>query len=112
MIDILEYLGPNEQNKPHLIFLNAKKAFTNLNWTFLFKVLEHMNFGENFRKWVQLSYTSWMMQIAVNGDLTKPCEIQRGIIQGCQLSLFTFILVLEILNKHIRQDNRIVGTKI
>ena len=83
-----------------------------MNWAFLFKVLEDRNFGENFIKWVKSIYTSQKAQIIVNRDLTKPREIQKETRQGCPLSPLFFLLVLEILNRDIRQDERTVGVKI
>lgn len=46
--NILEYLERCNEKEAALIFLGAEKSFDNLKWTFLFKVLEETNFGENF----------------------------------------------------------------
>ncbi|XP_061495705.1 calcyphosin-2 isoform X3 [Rhineura floridana] len=75
-------------------------------------VLEQMDFGDNFIKWIRSIYTSQKARIIVNGDLTDSCEIQKGTRQGCPLSPLLFILVLEVLLRDIRQDKRISGLKI
>lgn len=47
-----------------------------------------------------------------NGDLTKPCQIEKATRQGCPLSPILFILVLEVLIREIGQDKKILVLKI
>lgn len=70
-----------------------------------------MDFADNFIKWVKSIYTSHKVQIIVNGYLIKPCEIQKGR-QGSPLFPLPFILILEILNRDIKQDKMIWEVKI
>ena len=35
-----------------LLLIDFEKAFDSLSWDFLYKALEHLNFGESIRKWV------------------------------------------------------------
>lgn len=44
--------------------------------------MEDMDFGRNFIKWVKLIYTWQKAPIIVNGELTKPCEIEEGTKQN------------------------------
>jgi len=39
-----------------LLFIDFVKAFDSSEWNFLFKVLEIMNFGLMFRKWIHTFY--------------------------------------------------------
>lgn len=48
----------------------------------------------------------------VNGGLTDSWEIQKGTRQGYPRSPLLFILMLESLNRDIRQDNRVKGLQI
>lgn len=57
MLNILQYLE-QDNKKQALIFLDLEKTFDNLNWIFLFKVLEDMNFEDHFIKWVKSIDTS------------------------------------------------------
>uniref|UniRef100_A0A8D0DRG1 Reverse transcriptase domain-containing protein n=1 Tax=Salvator merianae TaxID=96440 RepID=A0A8D0DRG1_SALMN len=54
-----------------LIFLDAKKAFDNLNWNFMFNLLDTMNFGENFTKWIRAIYTTQSAQLTIHGEVTQ-----------------------------------------
>lgn len=46
----LKYLEQHNEKKNSLIFQDVEKALDNLNWTFLFKILEDMDFDEDFIK--------------------------------------------------------------
>lgn len=61
-----------------MIFLDAEKAFDCLNWTFMLKVLEDMDFGENFMSGINRCIHHKKHIFIVNHELTKPHEIQKG----------------------------------
>lgn len=44
MLDVTEYIQQNDEKQAALIFLDA---FDNSNWSFLFKVLEELDYGKN-----------------------------------------------------------------
>ena len=76
------------------------------------KVLNTMNIGPNFRKWVKVLYTNICCKIDNNGYLTAPVAIQRGVRQGCPLSALLYILIAETLGETIRQDLVLKGIKL
>uniref|UniRef100_A0A8D0KLK4 Reverse transcriptase domain-containing protein n=1 Tax=Salvator merianae TaxID=96440 RepID=A0A8D0KLK4_SALMN len=112
IIDVIEYLESHNEVQAALIFLDAEKAFDNLNWNFMFNLLDTMNFGENFTKWIRAIYTTQSAQLTINGEVTQKFSIQKGTGQGCPLSPLLFILVLEVMNRAIRQETNIEGLKI
>lgn len=75
---VIEYLQSHNEKQGTLIFLDAMKAFENLNWSILFKVPEDIEFGKNFLYGIKSICTSQKAKIAIDGDLTKPCNIQKG----------------------------------
>ena len=97
-------------NKPGvLIFLDFKKAFDGLEWSFLHRVIEKFNFGQNFQRWVKILYTKPEAILRNNGWLSESFNLGRGIRQGCPLSALLFIFAVEILAVKLRADTKISG---
>ena len=94
------------------MFLDFKKAFDSLEWSFLHKVIEKFNFGQNFQQWVKLLYTKPQAIIRNNGWLSESFNLCRGIRQGCPLSALLFIFAVEILGVKLRDDTKVKGYTI
>ena len=94
--DIIE--NANIFDKPGIaICLDFEKSFDTLEWNFLFKTLEKLNFGENFIRWIKTLYTDPRILIKNNGWLSNEIKIERGVRQGCPISALLFILTVELL---------------
>ena len=76
---------------------------------FLFEVLKRFNFGAGFIKWVRLFYTGRKSYVINNGFLTDEITMQRGIFQGCPISPFLFLFVIEVAALAIKQNENIYG---
>uniref|UniRef100_A0A2H6N8K0 Reverse transcriptase domain-containing protein n=1 Tax=Micrurus carvalhoi TaxID=3147026 RepID=A0A2H6N8K0_9SAUR len=112
IIDILEYYELHPENQVALVFLDAKKAFDNLNWDFMKQQFYLMNFGRKFSKMLNSIYATQKVRIMINGEITDTFEIKKGVRQGCPLSPLLFIIILETLLDRIRSNKEIKGTKI
>ena len=111
MHDIIDYA--NDHHLPGVILsLDQEKAFDRVDWIFMQRVLATMGFGDNFRAWVSLLYRSANSRILVNGFLTEPFPVSRGVRQGCPLSPLLYVLVAESLACAIRADPEIDGFSI
>ena len=53
-----------------MISLDQEKAFDHLDWAFLDRVMEKMNFGKSFCHWVKLLYREVNCKILNNGHTT------------------------------------------
>ena len=63
--DVIE-LYEKKQLLGMLLFIDFEKAFDSLEWKYLFKVLELMNFGTMFQNWIHTLYsniTSCVLQL-------------------------------------------------
>ena len=94
-----------------------KRAYDSLNWTYLKRVIRAFGFGPNIQKWMDIMYDddpahATEAVIQLNGHLSRPYEIKRGLRQGCPLSCYLFLLALEPLLNQIRNDQKIAGVQI
>ena len=64
--DIISYTA--EKNLPILaIFLDFEKGFDSIEWNFLFKALDKLHFGPDFKNWVQTFYCNITSCVTNNG---------------------------------------------
>ena len=87
-----------------IISLDQEKAFDRVEWGYLSRVLQTMNFGQSFQKWVFLLYSNIFSCILINGETTEFFSVSRGVRQGCPLSPLLYVLVAETIASAIRAD--------
>lgn len=92
-----------------IISLDQEKAFDRVDWSYLGQVLKAMNFGPSFCAWVSLFYSHINSRVLVNGDLSDPFSVSRGVRQGCPLSPLLYVMVAETIAAAIRFDRSISG---
>ena len=95
-----------------LLFLDFRKAFDTVEWTFLFETLKLYGFGESFISWVKTFYCKITASVLNNGWKSHKFALTRSIRQGCPMSSLLFILAAEILATQIRTCNEIQGIQV
>ena len=63
------------------------------------------------QNWIKLLYKNIYSNVELNGALTKPVEIKRGIRQDCPISMILFITAADALTRHIEKEKKILGFK-
>ena len=111
ILDVIEYTSLKD-NPGIMLFLDFEKAFDTVSWKFLFKTMQHFNFGEIFVKWIKLIYTNPLACVINNGNASEFFKIGRGIRQGCPISALLFILVVEVMSIRLKNDKSIHGIPI
>ena len=106
--DILDYIDRTNETGI-LLSLDQEKAFDRVNRGFLIKLLERFGFGPSFIQWISTLYNGANMQIIVNGWLTDPVPLDRGVRQGDSLSPLLYILCVEALACVVKQCPEIEG---
>lgn len=84
-----------------LVCLDQEKAFDKVDHEYLLKTLE--GFGKVFISWIRLLYKDVYSMLKINGNLTRPFPVRRGVRQGCSLSGLLYIISIEPMLKMLRE---------
>ncbi|WKA11259.1 hypothetical protein VitviT2T_028778 [Vitis vinifera] len=83
--------------------LDIEKAYDNINWKFLLKVLQKMGFGSKWVGWMRSCLSSAKFSVMVNGVPAGFFPSPKGLRQGDPLSLYLFVMGMEVLDVLIRR---------
>ena len=92
-----------------VLSVDQEKAFDRLDWGYLQRVLNRMNFGPSFCQWITVFYTGISSSVLVNGHCSDFFFVSRGVRQGCPLSPLLYIIIAETMACAIRADPLIDG---
>ena len=110
IFDIIEYTQSNEVPGA-ILLLDIEKAFDSVNHDFLFQTLKQFNFGDKFIEWIKTLYSERKTYVLNNGFLTNRISMQKGIFQGCPISPYLFLFVIEVMALSIRQNEQLNSDK-
>ena len=108
---IIEYAEVTEENGA-IIALDQEKAYDKIRHDYLWATLDAFNLPETFTKTIKTLYLNASTCVAINGFLSNPFKITRGIRQGDPLSCALFDLAIEPLACMIRKDPNLKGLTI
>ncbi len=97
-----------------LVSVDHMSAFDMIEWDYLVQSMKVFGFGPKFVKWIEIIYCQgWVRSsVQVNGFLTSPFLVSRGIRQGCPLSPLLYVLVSETVTNYIRNSVLVKGIYI
>ena len=112
-LDVINFARENDK-KGLFPLCDWEKAYDSVSWEYLRHAVRKFGFGPNFLRWVDLVYPSdnaqsISAQIQLNGHLSRPYQINRGLRQGCPLSCSLFLMCIEPLLERIRSCRLIKG---
>ena len=103
----------HSHNKDYsVVSLDARKAFDSVSHTYLIQVLEAYGFPAEFVKVFKTLYKDNNALVQVNGHLSSPFQIERGVKQGDALSCGLFVLAIDPLLRNIAANLDIKGLSI
>lgn len=79
--------------------MDLNKAFDSCHWQFIIDVLILRGYPFPIVRWVHSCLTTARFSVKVNGELEGYFSSKRGIRQGCPLSPFLFVLVMDVLSE-------------
>ena len=89
-----------------LISLDQEKAFDRVEHGFLWKVMESFGFSAGFIAKIKVLYRDVESVLKINGSLSAPFRVCRGVRQGCALSGMLYALSLEPLLHRVRASTQ------
>lgn len=95
-----------------IVALDQEKAYDKIRHDYLWRTLEAFNLPAPFTNTIKSLYQNAFTTIIINGTLSKPFKVTRGIRQGDPISCPIFDLAIEPLACMIRNDANIKGITI
>ncbi len=88
-----------------IVALDQEKAYDRIDHAYLWRVLEKFKLPDTFIKLVRALYANAETAVMINGFLSRPYRIYRGVRQGDPLSCLLFDLAIEPLSAMIRKSD-------
>jgi hypothetical protein len=108
---VIDYMSRSE-NHGAIVALDQEKAYDKILHPYLWEVLRKFGFPEKLIKTIQSLYDNATTRVMINGELSDPFLVIRGVRQGDALSCLLFDLAIEPLAELIRKSNLIKGIQI
>jgi hypothetical protein len=112
---LLQYIideTTNHNKKAGILSLDLRKAFDMTDHYFLNRLLKQYGFGTKFIHLIRTLYNGANSCAITEGIHTGHFELTRSCRQGCPLSAFLFLLIIEPLLRLINKDEIYKGVKI
>lgn len=103
---------PGSHSGPALLTIDAEKAFDNVSWEWLNRVLDRMGVLGPFRVYLSSLYADPLARIYTTGYLSAIFPLQKGTRQGCPLSPLLFNLAIEPLSRRLAGALDIRGIQV
>lgn len=109
MAQTIFHLVNNDFDSCCFLQIDLRRVFDNICHDYLWEILEHINTGQLFTRWIKLCYKHATSQIIVNNNLTEKIDVNCSVRQGCPLSMLLFVPCIEPLFRYISSNNLFVG---
>jgi len=93
----------------HLLFIDFKKAFDSINQKKLLESLASFGIPKKIERLVKMTLEGAQAKVIVDGKISNPFVIGRGVRQGDRLPATLFNLVLHKALKNLEQSNMILN---
>ena len=87
-----------------IISIDTEKAFDKIQQPFMLKTLNKLGIDGTYLKVIKAIYNKPTANIRLNGQKLEALPLKSGTRQGCPLSPLLFNIVLEVLDRAIRQE--------
>ena len=94
-------------NRDCLLTIDFSKAFDRIYRSFFMNIVKRLGICSHTKKLIELMYEKSTSLIEIDGFISPPVNVTRGVRQGCPLSALLFIVGLEPLLRQINTHNEI-----
>ena len=95
-----------------IVALDQEKAYDKIRHEYLWETMKEFNLPQPFTNTVKALYSHAYTHVAINGELSSPFQVTRGVRQGDPLSCALFDLAIEPLACKLRNNDNISGITI
>ena len=95
-----------------LIFLDFRKAYDRVRWSWLWRVMEHIGLEGRFLDLTRACYAAPSVTLMLEGVSLGNLHPSRGVRQGCPLSPLLFALSIEPLHHALRTRQDLRGVPL
>jgi retron-type reverse transcriptase len=108
-LNVIQHINRSKDKNHLIISIDAEKAFDQIQHHFMIKALRKLGIEGKYLYIVKAVYDKPTANIILNGEKLRPFSLKSGRRQGCPLSPLLFKIVLESLDRAIRQKEEIKG---
>ncbi len=108
VLDVLDY-NHFVHSDALILFLDFYKAFDTIDHHFLLQSLHTFGFGNNFIQTVKMFYRGINSSVILQNNTSRRFFINRGVRQGCPISPFLFLIVVELLAISVEKNPNLLG---
>ena len=101
----------NKKQKAFIITIDQEKAFGKVGRNLPYETMEKQGYSKQFIQIINILYQDTQALIINNGYSSTPFKIERGVRQGCPLSLLLYTIYGELINVNIANNKNIQGVK-
>ena len=105
ILDTILWKAKAEGKDVHLAYVDISKAYDTVNREILWRKLANMGIGGTFLKSLQAMYSGDCVEASVNGIMTRPVFLRRGLRQGCSLSPILFALYISDIGTDLTRSS-------
>ena len=109
LIRDIVYYSNEKKSEVAILNLDWCKAFDRVSMDFLYRILDKMGFSDRFISYIKLLYKNAKSRCIINGNIGKSFNIERGVRQGCPLSMLLFAIFQEPFYLAISLNTQIKG---
>ena len=109
---VLESFNNDSEQEGLLLQIDFEKCFDSVEHKFVFSTFEKLGFSDYIIKLIKVAFQACSSYANINGFLSAPIYILRGLHQGSPLSPILFLLVAQTFSNKLQINPNIRGLNI